>query len=112
MSCCNFGDQYVRSFRGSVLSLSLLPSLTLVLLFHGLLSEFADRSILFIEFVTLKLSSTSCIIFSRYKLNNTGDKMHPWRAPTDVRNCWPISPWCSAALFPSCNNATSLLWHC
>ena len=39
-----------------------------------------------IEIVLLKLSSTSSMICSRHKLNNTGDKKHHWRTPTDVRN--------------------------
>ena len=37
------------------------------------------------------------VSFSRYRLNSTGDKRHPWRTPTDVRNDCPISPSCKTA---------------
>ena len=34
------------------------------------------------------------MIFSRYRLNSTGDKSHPWHTPTDVGT----SPLCNTAL--------------
>ena len=38
------------------------------------------------------------MIFSRYRLSSTGDKRHPWRTPTDVRNDRPTSHSCNTAL--------------
>ena len=55
-------------------------------------------SLPFIDVVPLKLCRASCVIFSRYKLNSTGDKRRPWRTPTDVRNDCPTSPSCNTAL--------------
>ena len=55
-------------------------------------------SLPFIDIVPLKLCTASSMIFSRHKLNSTGDKRHPWRSPTDVRNDCPISPSLSTAI--------------
>ena len=41
------------------------------------------------------------MIRSRKILKSVGDKRHPWRTPTDVRNQLPISPFKNTALVAS-----------
>ena len=62
-----------------------------------------------IDIVPWKLCRASWMIFSRYRLNSTCDKRHPWRTQTAVRNDCPISPSCSASC--SVTSPSSMLYH-